>query len=351
MTKIDQKAPTAAEPSRSGSQSQQNRIPRPRRLRRSAGMREMVRETSVDAADLILPLFIVPDSRQRTEISSMPSIFQNRVSDAVEEAERAWNAGIRSALLFGLPERKDPIGSSSWDPEGPVQSALRALRAAVPAMTLIADVCLCEYTDHGHCGVIVERNGVSDVANDETVELLAKQAISFADAGADFVAPSDMMDGRIGAIRGELDTNGFTDVGVISYAAKYASGFYGPFREAAESAPRFGDRKTYQMDPANSREAMREIELDIREGADMIMVKPALSYLDIIRQARERFEVPILAYNVSGEYAMVKAAAERGWIDGPRVAEEILTSIKRAGADLIITYFALEFAEKRKSSQ
>ncbi len=310
-------------------------------------MREMVRETSVDAADLILPLFIVPDSRQRNEITSMPSIFQNRVTDAVDEALRARDAGIRAVLLFGLPERKDPIGSASWDPEGPVQSALRAIRESVPEMTLIADVCLCEYTDHGHCGVIVEKNGTSDVANDETVELLAKQAVSFAEAGADFVAPSDMMDGRIGAIRGELDGNGFGDVGIISYAAKYASGFYGPFREAAESAPRFGDRKTYQMDPANAREAMREIEIDIREGADMIMVKPALSYLDIIRQARDRFEVPVVAYNVSGEYSMVKAAAEKGWIDGPRVAEEILTSIKRAGADLIITYFALEFAERQ----
>jgi porphobilinogen synthase len=248
--------------------------------------------------------------------------------------------------MFGLPDTKDAIGSSSWDPEGPVQLATRAIRKEVPGMVLIADVCMCEYTDHGHCGVIVEKRGVKDVSNDETLELLAKQALSYAEAGVDIVAPSDMMDGRVAAIRNELDANGFTEIPVLSYAAKYASGFYGPFREAAESAPQFGDRRTYQMDPANGREAMREMEIDFEEGADMLMVKPALAYLDVIRAARERFDLPIVAYNVSGEYSMVKAAAERGWIDGARVTDEILTAIKRAGADLIITYHALDFAER-----
>jgi porphobilinogen synthase len=243
-----------------------------------------------------------------------------------------------------LPEYKDGIGSASWDPIGPVQSAINAVKRVVPQMTVMADVCLCEYTDHGHCGVLVERNGVTDVDNDQTLPLLAKQAVSFAAAGADFVAPSDMMDGRVGAIREALDDSGMTEIGIMAYSAKYASGFYGPFREAAESAPQFGDRRGYQMDPANIREAIREMELDVAEGADMIMVKPALSYLDVIRAARDNFDLPVAAYNVSGEYSMVKAAAERGWIDGPRVMNEILTSIKRAGADLIITYHALEFA-------
>jgi porphobilinogen synthase len=319
---------------------------RPRRLRRTASIREMVRENVVQPANLILPLFVIPEGRPPREIGAMPGVFQNSVEGAVEECRRAWRAGIRGALLFGLPETKDAIGSSSWDPEGPVQTAIAAIRAEVPGMTTIADVCMCEYTDHGHCGVIVEKGGVSDVANDETLELLAKQAVSYARAGVDFVAPSDMMDGRVGRIRAELDASGFSDVGIISYAAKYASGFYGPFREAAESTPQFGDRRTYQMDPSNGREAIREMEIDYAEGADMIMVKPALPYLDIIRAARDRFDVPIVAYNVSGEYSMVKAAAERGWIDGERVADEILTSIRRAGADLIITYHALEFAER-----
>jgi len=319
-------------------------VRRPRRLRRSEGIRALVRETVVRPEDLIYPLFVVPPSRPRVEISSMPGVFQLRVREAVEEAQRAFDAGVRAVLLFGLPETKDGIGSSSWDPSGPVQAAIEAIKRHVPAMTVMADVCLCEYTDHGHCGVIVERNGVKDVDNDATLPLLMKQAVSFAAAGADFVAPSDMMDGRIGAIRTALDGRGMTDVGIMAYSAKFASGFYGPFREAAESAPQFGDRRTYQMDPANAREALREMELDVEEGADMIMVKPALSYLDVIRQARDHFPLPIAAYNVSGEYSMVKAAAERGWIDGPRVMTEILTSIKRAGADLIITYHALEFA-------
>jgi porphobilinogen synthase len=318
---------------------------RPRRLRRSEGIRSLVRETVVRPEDLIYPLFVVPPSRETAPIGSMPGVMQMRVRDAVDAARKAGDAGVRAVLLFGLPESKDGIGSSSWDPSGPVQSAIEAIKRHVPEMTVIADVCLCEYTDHGHCGVIVDRDGVKDVDNDQTLPLLMKQAISFAAAGADFVAPSDMMDGRIGAIRRALDERSMPEVGIMAYSAKFASGFYGPFREAAESAPQFGDRRTYQMDPANGREAMREIELDVAEGADIVMVKPALSYLDVIRQARDRFPLPIAAYNVSGEYSMVKAAAERGWIDGPRVTNEILTSIKRAGADLIITYHAMEFAE------
>jgi porphobilinogen synthase len=323
-------------------------INRPRRLRRTESIRGLVRETIVRAEDLIYPLFVVPNTRPRVEIGSMPGVFQMRVREAAEEARRAFDAGIRAVLLFGLPEYKDAIGSASWDPTGPVQSAIEAIRRAVPEMTIIADVCLCEYTDHGHCGVIVDRNGTKDVDNDETLPLLMKQALSFAAAGADFVAPSDMMDGRIGAIRRALDGRSLTDVGIIAYSAKFASGFYGPFREAAESTPQFGDRRTYQMDPANGREALREIDLDVAEGADMVMVKPALSYLDIIRGARDRVGLPVVAYNVSGEYSMVKAAAERGWIDGNRVMNEVLTSIKRAGADLIITYFAMEFATQQQ---
>ena len=266
----------------------------------------------------------------------------------MEEARRASDKGIRAILLFGIPEYKDAIGSSSWDPSGPVQAATEGIKKALPGMTVMTDVCMCEYTDHGHCGVIVDRKGTKDVDNDQTLALLVKQSLSFANAGADFVAPSDMMDGRIGAIRRALDDRGMTDIGIMAYSAKFASGFYGPFREAAESAPQFGDRRTYQMDPANAREALREMQLDAEEGADMIMVKPALSYLDLIRVARENFNLPIAAYNVSGEYSMVKAAAKLGWIDGPRVMNEILTSIKRAGADLIITYHAVEFAETYK---
>jgi porphobilinogen synthase len=320
---------------------------RPRRLRRTEGIRSLVRETVVRAEDLIYPLFVVPNERPRVEIKSMPGVFQNRVREAVDDARRAFDAGVRAVLLFGIPEYKDGIGSASWDPAGPVQSATEAIKRALPEMTVMADVCMCEYTDHGHCGVIVDHNGVKDVDNDQTLALLCKQAISFAAAGADFVAPSDMMDGRVAAIRRALDGRGMPEVGIMAYSAKYASGFYGPFREAAESAPQFGDRRTYQMDPANVREAVREMALDVEEGADMIMVKPALSYLDVIRAARENFDLPVAAYNVSGEYSMVKAAAERGWIDGPRVMNEILTSIKRAGADLIITYHAVEFAARR----
>jgi porphobilinogen synthase len=308
-----------------------------------------VRETIVRPEDLIYPLFVVPSTRETAPIGSMPGVMQLRVRDAVDAARRAFDSGVRAVLLFGLPERKDGIGSSSWDPTGPVQSAIEAIKRHIPEMTVMADVCLCEYTDHGHCGVIVDHDGVKDVDNDQTLPLLMKQAISFAAAGADFVAPSDMMDGRIGAIRRALDERSMPEVGIMAYSAKFASGFYGPFREAAESAPQFGDRRTYQMDPANAREALREIDLDVDEGADIVMVKPALAYLDIIRQARDQFPLPIAAYNVSGEYSMVKAAAERGWVDGPRVMQEILTSIKRAGADLIITYHALEFASAYRS--
>ena len=322
----------------------QRLINRPRRLRRSESIRSLVRETVVRPEDLIYPLFVIPQTRDTAPIGSMPGVLQMRVRDAVEAAHRAFDSGIRAVLLFGLPETKDGIGSSSWDPSGPVQSAIEAIKRHVPEMTVIADVCLCEYTDHGHCGVIVDRDGVRDVDNDQTLPLLMKHAVSFAAAGADFVAPSDMMDGRIGAIRRALDERSMSEVGIMAYSAKFASGFYGPFREAAESAPQFGDRRTYQMDPANGREALHEIELDVAEGADIVMVKPALAYLDVIRQARDRFPLPIAAYNVSGEYSMVKAAAERGWIDGPRVMNEVLTSIKRAGADLIITYHAMEFA-------
>ena len=321
---------------------------RPRRLRRTESIRSLVRETVVRPEDLIYPLFVVPNERPRVEIKSMPGVFQNRVREAVDDARRAFDGGVRAVLLFGLPEYKDGIGSSSWDPTGPVQAAIEAIKRAMPEMTVMADVCLCEYTDHGHCGVIVDHGGVKDVDNDQTLPLLAKQAISFAAAGADFVAPSDMMDGRVAAIRKALDGRGLSEVGIMAYSAKFASGFYGPFREAAESAPQFGDRRTYQMDPANIREAIREMELDVEEGADMIMVTPALSYLDVIRAARERVDLPVAAYNVSGEYSMVKAAAERGWIDGPRVMNEILTSIKRAGADLIITYHAVEFTSSSK---
>jgi porphobilinogen synthase len=323
-------------------------IVRPRRLRRSEGIRALVRETVVRPDDLIYPLFVVPQGRPRVEISSMPGVFQSRVQEVVDDARRAYDAGIRAVLLFGLPESKDAIGSTSWDPTGPVQSAIEGIKRHVPEMTVMTDVCLCEYTDHGHCGVIVDRNGTKDVDNDQTLPLLMKQALSFAAAGADFVAPSDMMDGRVAAIRRALDERGLNDVGIMSYSAKFASGFYGPFREAAESTPQFGDRRTYQMDPANRLEALRETAIDVEEGADIVMVKPALSYLDIIRETRDSFPLPLAAYNVSGEYSMVKAAAERGWIDGTRVMNEILTSIKRAGADLIITYHALEFAENYK---
>ena len=300
----------------------------------------MVRETRLTRDDLILPLFVVPGSGVEREVASMPGVFQQSIDRALATALRARDAGIPAVLLFGLPAKKDARGSGASADDGPVQNLVREIRKTAGDLTVITDVCLCEYTDHGHCGVIED----GDVANDPTLELLAEEALSHARAGAQIVAPSDMMDGRVGRIRTALDAEGFADVTILSYAAKYCSGFYGPFREAADSAPQFGDRKSYQMDPGNAAEAMREIQADLDEGADMIMVKPALPYLDIVRRARERFDCPIVAYQVSGEYAMIKAAARAGWIDEKRVVAETLTSIRRAGADLVITYFALDVA-------
>jgi porphobilinogen synthase len=300
----------------------------------------MVRETTLTVKDLICPLFVRHGQGVKDPIPSMPGQYHFSPDTVVEEAGALWSLGVPAVLLFGLPERKDPEGSSSWAGDGVVQRAISGIKKSVPDLVVITDVCLCEYTDHGHCGVIRNR----EVDNDATLELLARQALSHARAGADFVAPSDMMDGRVVAIRRQLDTNGFQRIGILSYAVKYASAFYGPFREAADSAPQFGDRAGYQMDPANVREALKEAALDVEEGADMIMVKPALPYLDVLRRVRETSLLPLAAYHVSGEYAMVKAAAERGWIDGNRVMMETLTSIKRAGADLIITYFAKEAA-------
>ncbi|MBV8085744.1 MAG: porphobilinogen synthase [Chloroflexi bacterium] len=311
-----------------------------RRLRGSAAMRRMVRETRLTADVFIYPLFVDANLADHEPILSMPAIERLSVDHAVREAEEAAELGIPALLLFGLPDSKDPLGSGAYAEDGIVQRAARAIKNAVPEMVLIGDVCLCEYTSHGHCGVI--RDGFVD--NDSTLELLTRTAVSHAEAGFDVIAPSDMMDGRVAAIRTALDENGFQDRLVLAYSAKFASGFYGPFREAADSAPQFGDRRTYQMDPPNAREAMREIELDVREGADMIMVKPALAYLDLVRRAREQFDLPLAAYNVSGEYSMVKAAAANGWIDEQRIVSEILTGIKRAGADLIITYHAKDAA-------
>ncbi|MBW1680553.1 MAG: porphobilinogen synthase [Deltaproteobacteria bacterium] len=309
---------------------------RPRRLRRSPGLRAMVRETHVQPTDFIAPLFVKPGKGIRDPIGAMPGQYQFSVDTLVQEARELRDLGVPSVIIFGLPDRKDPVGSRSWADDGVVQQAVSALKEALPDLVVITDVCLCEYTDHGHCGVI--RNG--EVDNDATLELLARQAVSHAGAGADLVAPSDMMDGRVAAIREALDDSGYENTGILSYAAKYASAFYGPFREAAESAPQFGDRRGYQMDPANALEALREVELDLEEGADMVMVKPALAYLDVIRQVRDYCTVPLAAYNVSGEYAMVKAAAQNGWVDGDLVMMETLTAVKRAGADLILTYFA-----------
>lgn len=311
-----------------------------RRLRRTEAMRSLVRETAVNVGDFILPLFVIDGKRIKQEVPSMPGVFQISVDRLPAEAEEIANLGIPGVILFGIPDEKDELGSAGYAPKGIIQKAVRAIKKATPDLLVITDVCLCEYTSHGHCGVIVD----GEVDNDKTLELLARMAVSHAGAGADIVAPSDMMDGRIQAIRKCLDESGFDRIPILSYAAKYASGFYGPFREAAQSAPQFGDRRSYQMDPPNSREALREIEQDVAEGADMIMVKPALAYLDVIREARSTFRHPLAAYNVSGEYAMVKAAAQRGWIDERRVTLEILTAIKRAGADIIITYHAKEAA-------
>jgi porphobilinogen synthase len=313
---------------------------RPRRLRRTEALRGFVRETRLSTSGLVYPMFACPGTKVRTEVSSMPGIFQQSVDQIVEECREVADLGIPAVILFGLPDKKDEVGSEASDPNGAVQRAIEAIRKAKLELLVITDVCLCEYTSHGHCGVIEK----GDVANDPSVERLAAAAVSHARAGADIVAPSDMMDGRVAAIRQKLDANGFEDVAILSYAAKYCSGFYGPFREAAQSAPQFGDRRSYQMDPANAREALREVALDIEEGADMIMVKPALPYLDIIQRVRERFDVPVAAYNVSGEYAMVKAAARNGWIDEQRVVLEIMTSIQRAGAEIVLTYHAKDVA-------
>lgn len=309
---------------------------RMRRLRKSETMRRMVRETALSPADFIYPFFVTPGRGLRQEISSMPGVAQLSVDELIRDAGVVTGLGIPAVLLFGLPAIKDEVGSEAYAADGIVQRAIRALKDRFPELIVIADLCLCEYTSHGHCGVI--HNG--DVQNDATLELLNRTALAQAHAGADIIAPSDMMDGRIGSIRKALDGAGFSDAAIMAYSAKFASGFYGPFREAADSTPQFGDRRSYQMDPGNGREAMREIELDINEGADFMMVKPALAYLDLIRAARERFDLPLVAYNVSGEYAMVKAAAANGWLDEERVTMEILTGIKRAGADLIISYHA-----------
>ena len=315
-------------------------IYRARRLRRNANFRRLVRETKLSVDDLIMPLFIVPGTRVTNPIASMPGIAQLSIDRAVEECKAIRDLGIPGVILFGIPEHKDAIGSDAYNDHGIIQRALAALKEQVPGLLLITDVCFCEYTDHGHCGIIKGQ----DVDNDATLEILVKEALSHARAGADMVAPSDMMDGRVGAIRQALDSEGFPHVPILAYAAKFASGFYGPFREAAESTPQFGDRRSYQMDPPNAEEALREVELDIAEGADIVMVKPALPYLDIIRRVKEKFGYPVAAYNVSGEYAMIKAAALNGWLDEERVMLEALTGIKRAGADIILTYFAKDAA-------
>lgn len=301
----------------------------------------MVRETSLSANDFIYPLFVTFGRNVRKEISSMPGCYQESVDRLVKHAKEVYGLGIPAVILFGIPEHKDEIGSGAFDPNGVVQKAVRAIKDKVPGLYVITDVCMCEFTSHGHCGVVVD----GDVKNDPTLELLAREAVSHAEAGADMVAPSDMMDGRVESIRLALDESGFSEIPIMSYAAKYASAFYGPFREAAESTPQFGDRRSYQMDPANRREALKEVMLDIDEGADIVMVKPAMTYLDIISDVREHTTLPVAAYNVSGEYSMVKAAAKLGWIDEERVMLEVLTSIKRAGADLILTYFAKDAAK------
>jgi len=313
---------------------------RPRRLRRNEALRSLVRETRLTTANLIYPMFVCPGAKVRQEVSSMPGVYQQSVDQIVEEAREVESLGIPGTILFGLPETKDPRGVSSLNAQGVVQRAIDSIRKAKLKLLVITDVCLCEYTDHGHCGIVED----GEVANDATLEILAQQALSHARAGADIVAPSDMMDGRVAAIRKMLDANKFENIAILSYAAKYCSGFYGPFREAAQSAPQFGDRRSYQMDPANAREALKEVAMDLEEGADMVMVKPALAYLDVIRKVRDQFDVPVAAYNVSGEYSMVKAAAQNGWLDEKRVVLEILTGIQRAGADILLTYHAKDVA-------
>jgi porphobilinogen synthase len=313
---------------------------RGRRLRRNEALRGLVRETRLSAAGLIYPMFVCPGHKVRQEVSSMPGVFQQSADQVVEECREVESLGIPGIILFGLPEKKDARGTSSTAADGVVQRAIETIRKTKLKLLVITDVCLCEYTDHGHCGVIED----GEVANDATLEILAKQAVSHARAGADIVAPSDMMDGRVGVIREALDEHKFENISILAYAAKYSSGFYGPFREAAQSTPQFGDRRGYQMDSANAREALREVEMDLDEGADMVMVKPALPYLDIIRRVRDEFDAPVAAYNVSGEYSMVKAAVQKGWLDEQRVVMEILTGIQRAGAEIILTYHAKDAA-------
>ena len=314
---------------------------RPRRLRRNSNLRKLLAETKLSVDDFIYPMFVIPGRNKKVVVKSMPGIYKQSIDNLIKEIREVKKLGIKAILLFGIPERKDEMGTEGYDENGIIQKAIREIKKKVEDIIVITDVCMCEYTSHGHCGII--RDG--DVDNDETLQYLARMSLSHAQAGADMVAPSDMMDGRVGVIRDELDANGFSSIAIMSYAAKYASAFYGPFREAAESPPQFGDRRSYQMDPPNVREALREIELDIEEGADIVMVKPALAYLDVIRAAREEFDHPIAAYNVSGEYSMVKAAGKLGWIDEERVMMEVLMSIKRAGADLILTYFAKDAAK------
>lgn len=314
---------------------------RPRRLRKNTAFRRMVRETALSINDLIYPMFVIHGKQVKNEISSMPGNFQLSVDNLVKEARKVHGLGIPAVILFGIPKTKDEVGSGAYDDKGIIQTAVKALKDKVPDLMVITDVCLCEYTSHGHCGIVED----GKILNDPTLELLAREAVSHARAGADLVAPSDMMDGRVGAIRDALDDEGFDDIPIMSYAVKYSSAFYGPFRDAAESPPSFGDRSSYQMDPANTREAMREAELDVAEGADILMVKPALPYLDIIYRVREEFDLPVAAYNVSGEFSMLKAAAKQGWLDEKKVMMESLLSIKRAGADLILTYWAREAAK------
>jgi porphobilinogen synthase len=323
-------------------------------MRRTEALRRLVRETTLAPDDLIWPLFAVPGEKVRNAVKSMPGVFQLSVDELVAEAQAGWDAGVRSVILFGVPERKDEVGTGAWDEDGIIPRAVRALKEQVPGLVVMTDVCMCEYTDHGHCGVLEpsKAGGPSSelvVDNDATLPLLAKEAVAHARAGADVVAPSDMMDGRVAAVRAALDADGYADLPIMSYAAKFAGAFYGPFRDAAESAPREGqgiprDRKGYQMDPANWREALREVALDVGEGADLVMVKPAVPYLDIVRLIRDRVDLPVAAYHVSGEYAMIKAAAERGWIDEERVVLETLLCIRRAGADLVLTYYAKDAA-------
>lgn len=315
-----------------------------RRLRMTETLRSMVRETELSVHDLIYPLFVVPGTKVRREISSMPGVFQLSIDELVKECLDVHKLGIPAVILFGIPSVKDEMGSEAYDEAGIVQMAIRSIKKEAPELLVITDVCLCEYTSHGHCGIV--RNG--EIVNDESIELIAREALTHAQAGADMVAPSDMFDGRVRAIRDILDANGFLNTPIMSYAAKYSSGFYGPFRDAAESTPKFGDRRSHQMDPANSDEALREVEQDIAEGADIVMVKPALAYLDVIQRVKQRYGMPTAAYNVSGEYSMIKAAARNGWVDEQRIMLEVLTGIKRAGADLILTYFAKDLAKLLK---